>query len=57
MFKAIVIVPNDKTTDSGSLLAIARAEACRHGHVKKNLIAIVDVLILLKNRGCRVVYG
>ena len=29
MLKALVIVPNEKTKEIGSLLAVARAEACR----------------------------
>ena len=36
VFKAIVITPNEKTTDFGSLLAIARAEACRREGVVVN---------------------
>jgi hypothetical protein len=36
MFKAIVITPNEKTTDLGCLLAIARSEACRREGVRVN---------------------
>lgn len=36
MFKALVIVPNEKTVEFGSLLAIARAEACKREHSKNN---------------------
>jgi hypothetical protein len=36
MFKAIVITPNDKIAEFGSLLAIARSEACRREHVGVN---------------------
>lgn len=36
MFKALVITPNSKTVDLGSLLAIARSEACRREQVKEN---------------------
>ena len=36
MLKALVITPNEKTTEVGSLLAIARAEACKREHVKEN---------------------
>ena len=36
MFKAIVITPNERTVDFGSLLAVARAEACRREHVAVN---------------------
>jgi hypothetical protein len=34
--KALVISPNEKTVDLGSLLAVARAEACRREHVVVN---------------------
>jgi hypothetical protein len=36
MFKALVISPNEKTVDFGSLLAIARSEACRREQTKVN---------------------
>ena len=36
MLKALVITPNEKTVDFGSLLSIARAEACRREQVKVN---------------------
>jgi hypothetical protein len=36
LLKALVISPNEKTVDLGSLLAIARAEACRREHVVVN---------------------
>ena len=36
MLKALVISPNEKTVDLGSLLAIARAEACRREQVQVN---------------------
>ncbi len=36
MFKAIVITPNERTVDVGSLLAVARAEACRREHTSVN---------------------
>ena len=36
MFKAIVIAPNEKTADVGSLLAIARAEARKREQSKEN---------------------
>lgn len=36
MLKALVICPNKNTVDFGSLLAIARAEACRREGVKVN---------------------
>ena len=36
VFKAIVIAPNEKTAEFGSLLAIARAEARRREHLDVN---------------------
>ncbi len=36
ILRALVIVPNEKTTDLGSLLAIARSEACKREHIQKN---------------------
>jgi hypothetical protein len=36
LFKALVIAPNQKTDDLGSLLAIARSEACRREGVRVN---------------------
>jgi len=36
MLKALVITPNEKTVEFGSLLAVARAEACRREHVSMN---------------------
>lgn len=36
ILKAIVIVPNEKTTDLGSLLAIARSQACKREHAQEN---------------------
>jgi hypothetical protein len=36
MLKALVITPNEKTSDFGSLLAIARFEACRREQVRVN---------------------
>ena len=36
VFKAIVVTPNSKTTDVGSVLAIARAEACKREQVRVN---------------------
>ena len=36
VLKAIVIVPNEKTTDFGSLIAIARTEASKREHVQEN---------------------
>ncbi len=36
MLKALVITPNEKTVDLGSLLAIVRSEACRREHVSVN---------------------
>ena len=36
MLKALVITPNEKTVDLGSLLAIARSEACKRECVRVN---------------------
>ena len=36
MFKAIVICPNEKTVEYGSLLAVARAEARKREHSEVN---------------------
>jgi hypothetical protein len=36
MLKALVITPNSKTADLGSLLAIARSEACKREQVRLN---------------------
>ena len=36
MLKALVITSNEKTAEFGSLLAIARAEACRREQVRMN---------------------
>jgi hypothetical protein len=36
LFKALVITPNEKTVEVGSLLAIARSEARRREHVGVN---------------------
>ena len=36
VFKSIVITPNEKTTEVGSVLAIVRSEACRREHVGVN---------------------
>jgi hypothetical protein len=36
MFKAVVIAPNEKTTELGSILAIARSEARKREQSKEN---------------------
>jgi len=36
ILKALVITPNEKKTDLGCLLAIARSEACRREHTSVN---------------------
>jgi hypothetical protein len=36
MLKALVIFPNEKTTEYGSLLAVARAEARKREHAERN---------------------
>lgn len=49
MLKALVISPNDKTGDVGSLLAVARAEACRREHVQVN--PLVRALVFVAEVG------
>ena len=36
MLKALVIIPNEKTVEYGSLLAVARAEARKREHSEQN---------------------
>jgi hypothetical protein len=36
MLKALVITPNEKTVEFGSLLAVARAEARKREHAEQN---------------------
>ena len=36
MLKALVIIPNERTTEYGDLLAIARAEARKREHSEQN---------------------
>ncbi len=36
MLRALVIVPNERTKEFGSLLAVARAEARKREHANKN---------------------
>jgi hypothetical protein len=36
MFKAVVVTPNEKTIEFGSILAVARAEARRREQSKEN---------------------
>lgn len=36
MLKALVIVPNERTKEFGSLLAVARAEARKREHTQQN---------------------
>jgi hypothetical protein len=36
LLKALVIIPNEKTTELGSLLAVARAEARKREQSKEN---------------------
>ena len=49
MYKAIVISPNDKTVDVGSLLAVARAEACRREHTTVN--PVIRALVFVAEIG------
>ena len=37
MLRALVIIPNDKTTDMGDLLAIARSQAQKREHTRENV--------------------
>jgi hypothetical protein len=52
MLKAIVITPNQKTVDFGSLLAIARSEACRRECVGMN--PVVRALVFVAELGVHV---
>ena len=45
MFKALVICPNEGTVDVGSLLGVARAEACRREHVSVNPVVRALVFV------------
>ena len=36
MLKALVIIPNEKTAEVGSVLAVARAEARKREHAEQN---------------------
>jgi hypothetical protein len=36
MLKALIIIPNEKTSEFGCLLAVARAEARKREHAEKN---------------------
>jgi hypothetical protein len=36
LFKAIVVIPNEQTTECGSILAVARAEARKRERSKEN---------------------
>jgi len=38
MLRALVITPNERTQDHGSLLAIARSEAKKREHTHENLV-------------------
>jgi hypothetical protein len=49
MMKALVICPNEHTSDLGCLLAIARSEACRREHVSVN--PAVKALVFLAELG------
>ena len=43
MLKALVISPNEKTVDLGSLVAIARSEACKREHMGESSHSGFDV--------------
>jgi hypothetical protein len=49
MLRALVISPNEKTCDVGSLLAVARAEACRREHTSVN--PVVRALVFVAEVG------
>jgi len=49
MFKAIVICPNEKTAECGSLLAVARAEARKREHIAVN--PLVRALVFVAELG------
>lgn len=49
MYKAIVIAANERTVDVGSLLAVARAEACRREHSSVN--PLVRALVFVAELG------
>jgi hypothetical protein len=50
MLKALVIFPNEKTVEFGSLLAIARSEACKREHTAAN--PAIRALSFLPEVGC-----
>jgi len=59
MLKALVITPNERTRDVGTLLAIARAEAQKREHTHQNIDVrrllydpVCDVYIALYEAGC-----
>jgi hypothetical protein len=45
ILRALIIIPNEKTTDLGSLLAIARSEACKREHVQENPVVRAMVFV------------
>jgi hypothetical protein len=49
LLRALVISPNQKTADVGSVLAVARAEACRREHVSVN--PLVKALVFVPELG------
>ena len=49
MLRAIVILPNKRMVDVGSLLAVARAEACRREHTSVN--PVVRALVFVAEIG------
>lgn len=59
MLKALVIVPNERSRDMGSLLAIARAEAQKREHIRRKVNVksilydpVCGVYIALYEAGC-----
>lgn len=49
MYKALVISPNERTSDLGTLLAITRSEACRREHMQLN--PVVRALVFVAELG------
>jgi hypothetical protein len=45
ILKALIIIPNEKTIDLGSLLAIARKEACKREHMQENPLVRAMVFV------------
>ncbi len=57
MLKALVITPNERTSDMGCLLAVALAEACRREHTRVNPTVRALVFVALVGVYFVVYYG